>query len=188
MHLVSIEMEPAWIEAAKAGDVSAFSQLVLRHQAGVRAYLAVRLDDPHEAEDLSQEVFLLAFRRLNDFDAARPLGPWLRGIACNMLRNHLRKRRPSGVDTLEELQMLMDQHIAEVHESGQETDLANALTECLAQLDTPSRQLVQARYANDEDIAVICSRFGKRHSAITMQLHRIRLQLRSCIEQRIAAP
>jgi len=55
------------IEAARSGDLAAFSDLVRRHQALVRAALAVRMSCPHEAEDLAQEAFVTAFRKLEVF-------------------------------------------------------------------------------------------------------------------------
>jgi len=88
------EDEIQQVRAAQQGDLNALAALVTRHQQAVRACLAARLDDPHEAEDLVQEVFVTAFRKLGEFDPERPLAPWLRSIAMNLLRNHWRKFRP----------------------------------------------------------------------------------------------
>jgi hypothetical protein len=44
------------------------------------------LGDRHEAEDVSQEVFLRVFRSLKRWDSARPLRPWIIGIAVNRCR------------------------------------------------------------------------------------------------------
>jgi len=95
------------IRAAQGGSAEAFTDLVRRHQYAVRACLAVRLGDPHEAEDLAQEVFVTAFTRLREFDVDRPFGPWLRGIAFNLLRNHARKFRPRAIGGNEELTALL---------------------------------------------------------------------------------
>src|SRR6185369_1636266 len=81
------------VRAARQGSWPAFAELVRRHQDAVRACLAVRMDLPHEAEDLAQEAFVTAFRKLDDFDVDRPFGPWVRSIAFNLLRNHWRKFR-----------------------------------------------------------------------------------------------
>src|SRR6187200_501389 len=81
------------VSEAQHGSWVAFSELVRRHQAAVRACLTVRLEQPHEAEDLAQEAFVTAFRKLGEFDPERPFGPWVRSIAFNLLRNHWRKFR-----------------------------------------------------------------------------------------------
>ena len=44
-----------------------------------------------DAEDLAQEVFVVVYRRWADFDQARPLKPWLFGIAYNLVRDHRRR-------------------------------------------------------------------------------------------------
>ncbi|HPA19126.1 MAG TPA: sigma-70 family RNA polymerase sigma factor [Verrucomicrobiae bacterium] len=173
------------IEASRHGDLDAFSRLVLRHQGALRACLAVRLDEPHHAEDLAQEVFILAFRKLAEFDPQRPFAPWLRGIAFNLLRNHRRKIRAISSGDAEDLQSLVDAEIDALHQEGHEADWRTALETCLGQLDEAPRHLVRARYEDDIDVAEICRRSGKKHSAVTMQLHRIRLQLRACIERRL---
>src|SRR5688572_23766418 len=46
----------------------------------------------HDAEDLAQDVFLVMWRRWADFDADRPLRPWLAGIAFRVAHDHLRRR------------------------------------------------------------------------------------------------
>jgi RNA polymerase sigma-70 factor (ECF subfamily) len=175
----------ALIEATRRGDLDAFSQLVLRHQGALRACLAVRLDEPHHAEDLAQEVFILAFKKISEFDSKRPFAPWLRGIAFNLLRNHRRRIHAIPSGAADELQTLVDAEIDALQEEGCEPKWFAALQSCLGQLGEDPRRLVRARYEEETDVAEICRRSGKKHSAVTMQLHRIRLQLRDCIERRL---
>jgi RNA polymerase sigma-70 factor (ECF subfamily) len=55
-----------------------------------------------DLEDLTQEVFLVVFRRLGDYDPARPLRPWLFGIAYREAQNHRRRQRPVVPQDLEQ--------------------------------------------------------------------------------------
>src|SRR5262249_15779196 len=59
----------------------------------------------HDAEDVTQEVFLRVFRSLRGWDATRPLKPWIISIAVNRCRTRLtqRSRRPEAVDYLQEI-------------------------------------------------------------------------------------
>ena len=57
----------------------------------VKAYANTLTNDPHVAEDITQETFMSAFERLDDFDESQCFGKWLRGIARNKVRNY-RKR------------------------------------------------------------------------------------------------
>ncbi len=171
--------------AAREGDLAAFSRLVLKHQWGVRAFLLARLSRKHEAEDLAQETFITAWRRLKDFDTSRPLGPWLRGIAENHLRNHLRKFRAEPIGGSEALQQILD-HQALLHQGlEEESALVVALADCIEKVEKEARELLIARYAEGRSVVEICESTGKKHSAMTMKLHRLRLSLAACVEAKL---
>lgn len=83
----------ALVAAALTGDGAAFRRLVERHQEPIHTYLyRLLLRDAETARDLTQSVFLKAYRNLNAVDQERPLLPWLYRIAHNEAANHLRTR------------------------------------------------------------------------------------------------
>ena len=177
-----------WIERAQSGDLGAFGNIVRAEQDRVRAYFAVRLARSGEAEDLAQEVFLIAFRKLHEFEPSRPIRPWLKGIAHNLLRNHVRKFRAEPIGGSEELQLVLDSYHERHEKSGDIALALEALGECLEELGGAARDLISARYLNEESIKEMCKRTGRRHSALTMQLHRIRATLADCVGRKLAAP
>ena len=177
--------EPDLVRAAQRGDVAAFSTLVERHHAAVRACLAVRMIDVHEAEDLAQEAFIIAFRKLPDSDPDLPLGPWLRGIALKLLANHRRKFRAQASGSAADLRELLDAEVSTDFGAGRESETMTALRECLDELEGPSRQLLHERYADGASIDELAGRLGRKASAVTMQLHRLRGLLATCIERNI---
>ena len=75
--------ERAWIRGAQQGSVSDLEALFRHHwpRAYRAAYLVVH--DSAAAEDIAQEAFLAAVRRLDRFDRRRPFGPWLHRIVVN---------------------------------------------------------------------------------------------------------
>lgn len=79
-------------ERAGAGDERAFSALVRRHQRPVFA-LCARYLGPADGADAAQETFVRAFTRLEQFDRARPLLPWLLTIARHLCLDQHRARR-----------------------------------------------------------------------------------------------
>jgi RNA polymerase sigma-70 factor (ECF subfamily) len=87
------------------GDDEAIRQLVGRFQGDVYGLCARLLHHRQDAEDVTQEVFLRVFRSLQTWDAARPLRPWVLGIAVNRCRTWLaqRSRRPELADYLQEV-------------------------------------------------------------------------------------
>ena len=80
------------IRAVLAGDRESFRQLVDRHSGSV-FNLAYRMTgNAADAEDLTQESFLQAFARLQDFRPGARFHPWIYTIALNLCRSHLRRR------------------------------------------------------------------------------------------------
>lgn len=177
--------EPELIRKAQQGDLESFARLVALHQKSVRACVAVRVATPHDADDIAQEVFLIAHRKLGELDASQPLGPWLRTVAIFLLRNHQRKIQRSPVSAVEHIAELADQTIREeLHDDKDEARLA-AMRECLGKLEGPAREMVRMRYEEDMPLAEIGARLNRKHSALTMALHRLRLSLRDCVEQKL---
>jgi RNA polymerase sigma factor (sigma-70 family) len=86
------------------GDPQAIQALVERFQSDVFGLCVRLLGHRHDAEDVTQEVFLRVFRSLRRWDSTRPLKPWLMGIAVNRCRTWMaqRARRPELVDYLHE--------------------------------------------------------------------------------------
>ena len=86
------------------GDTEAIRQLVSRFQSDVYGLCVRLLHNRHDAEDVTQEVFLRIFRSLSGWDSSRLLKPWIMGIAVNRCRTWLtqRSRRPELVDYLQD--------------------------------------------------------------------------------------
>lgn len=178
--------EPHLIRSAQKRDLSAFAILVQRHHADVRACLAVRLNNAHDAEDLAQEVFMTAFRRIGDCDPTRPIRPWFRGIAMKLLANFRRKSRPELIGSHEELQALLDAEL-EGRFSGESNEGSEleALAQCLEKLENPARNLLRARYEEGESLDELAARLGRKASAVSMQLHRLRVILGNCVKTKL---
>ena len=84
------EEEARLIDRSRAGDATAFSQLVAWHQGRVRAYIGGSISRADVVDDLAQEVFLAAFRSLDSYKGDAPLGVWLLGIARHKTLMHVR--------------------------------------------------------------------------------------------------
>jgi RNA polymerase sigma-70 factor, ECF subfamily len=131
-------------------------------------------------------VFIHAFRKLDQFDIDRPFGPWVRGIAFNLLRNHWRKFRADAVGGHAELDLLVDHELSTSHTAGRESECLEVLPACLEELEAHSKEVLQLRYREEWSIRSLCERFNRRHSSMTMWLHRIREQVSQCIDRKTA--
>jgi len=99
-----VTADAALVHRCLSGDPAACRQLVERFQAEVFALCQRLLSHSHDAEDVTQEVFLRVFRSLKRWDSTRPLRPWLFGIAVNRCRTWAgrRAKRPELADYLHE--------------------------------------------------------------------------------------
>ncbi len=82
------------IRAAAAGDAQAFARLVRSHSRRVHGFLFQFTRNAHDADDLTQQTFIKAYRHLGTFDCERPLINWLLTIARRTALNHFRSARP----------------------------------------------------------------------------------------------
>jgi RNA polymerase sigma-70 factor (ECF subfamily) len=83
------------VEAAQAGNQDAFSALYARYFARVSTYLRLMLNDAHEAEDATQDVFMQLMEKLPAYEhRAQPFRAWLFVVVRNHAINHLRKQAP----------------------------------------------------------------------------------------------
>jgi RNA polymerase sigma-70 factor (ECF subfamily) len=87
------------VDRARAGEAAAFGQLVRRHQARIHRLAAHLLRSRSEAEDVTQETFIRAYRALGRFDGRSEPYTWLYRIAVNLSLNALRSRRARRVST-----------------------------------------------------------------------------------------
>ncbi|HTM68400.1 MAG TPA: RNA polymerase sigma factor [Candidatus Binatia bacterium] len=81
------------IAAHFAGDEGAFAVLVRRHLDAVYAFAVRFLGDAHDADDISQETFVRAWKNLRKFDRARNFRTWVFAIAKNAALDLIKKKR-----------------------------------------------------------------------------------------------
>jgi RNA polymerase sigma-70 factor (ECF subfamily) len=80
------------VKRALAGESAAYDELVELHRPGLVRFIDLLVWDDDEAESLAQEALTRAYAKLGEFRSDMPFGAWLRGIALNLCRSHLRDR------------------------------------------------------------------------------------------------
>src|SRR3954466_11374148 len=94
--------ELALVQAAKAGDVGAFEDLVRRYDRNVFRIAQHITQNREDAEDVVQDAFLKAYSNLGQFQGQSKFYTWLVRIAVNEALMKLRKRRPERMVSLDE--------------------------------------------------------------------------------------
>ena len=168
----------AELTAELARDLDAtFPHLVKRAGPGLYWGLRRLCGDHQEAEDLTQETFIRAYRSLSEFDQARfadlRLSPWLWTIALNLGRNHLRarSRRPVFVEMTDH-----GDHDPEPPDTA-------AWDARLSSLTISQRRAVVLRHVVGLGIGEIAEATGRPEGTVKADIHRGLEHLRRVMEQ-----
>jgi RNA polymerase sigma factor (sigma-70 family) len=89
---MNIDVDLPLVQRVKDGDQKAFAQLVAIHKTRILGLIVKMVRNLEDAQDLSQETLVKAYRRLKDFKGESSFKTWLTKIAINLCINFNRKR------------------------------------------------------------------------------------------------
>jgi len=166
------------VERARDGDRHAFEQLVNLHKGMIFRMVYYRTQSRPDTEDLTQEIFLQAFRSISRLKDPGLFGTWLYRIALNRVRDFHRKRRVTGFLGLSSESSDFD------IKPGENTDEPSALDELLkkefwenvesylGKLSPPEREVFLLRFLDHLSIREIVTVLGKNESTVKTHLYR----------------
>jgi RNA polymerase sigma-70 factor (ECF subfamily) len=169
------------VRLAQAGDRVAFGELVRRFQGAVFAAALTRLRDAGEAQELAQEVFVHAMRKLPQLRDPRCFAGWLRRITARMAINRLTRRGPiRGADG-----DLLDAVPAAV--AGPLDDLLRAEQRAAVQaglrrLKPLDRQALEAFYLRGRSLKRIARELAVPVGTVKRRLHVARQRLKAVLD------
>jgi RNA polymerase sigma-70 factor (ECF subfamily) len=173
------------VAAALAGSEEAYRELLARYERPVFSLIVRMVGDRSLAEDLAQETFIKAFRRLDTYDRERKLSSWLFKIAHNTALDHLRRR---GLETVPletpaedeggDLIAVLTDPAGRSPEAGvARGDLAAALERAVGGLRPEYREAVLLRFREGLAYQEIAEITGQPLGTVKTQLHRARKEL-----------
>ena len=170
--------DTALVRRCLRGDAEAVRALVDRFQAEVYGLCVRLLNHRHDAEDVTQEVFLRMFRSLRKWDSSRPLRPWIMGIAVNRCRTWLaqRARRPELADYLHET--------AAAPPADDSAELVSEIQTALRQLRPEYRSVFVLFHEHGHPYEEIAEALGRPVGTIKTWLHRARLEVLDYLRRR----
>lgn len=162
-----------------------FIELVREHQASLRAFVRLLGVERDWVDDVAQETFLVAHRRLADYDRTRSFARWLRGIARNIAANEKRKdaRRCRLLNT-HLTDVLMDRPAGD-EEVPETAELVRAMNQCLEELPERSREILRRRYAGQENATALSRQLRMSPESVRQMLMKVRTMLQNCIQGKI---
>ncbi|MCI0452846.1 MAG: RNA polymerase sigma factor [Candidatus Latescibacteria bacterium] len=135
------EQSPQLVERLRAGEPAAFREMVECYQRDIYALAYDLCGNHHDAEDLSQEVFIKAFRGIGNFRADAKLGSWLYRIAMNA---HIDSKRRKPVQLVS----------IDAYASDPEEPASDRMAELAAAEARPDQSAGAARFQVDVENAL----------------------------------
>jgi RNA polymerase sigma-70 factor (ECF subfamily) len=168
------------VDKAKLGDREAYGELVTRFQSSVYAMALARVRDPLEAQELAQEVFVHAMRKLPQLRDARCFAGWLRKITARMAINRLTRRGPLFGTAPE----VLDAVEGAVRTPADELELSEAkagLHAGLAKLKADDRAALEAFYLRGRSLKQMAREFEAPVGTIKRRLFVARARLKEVL-------
>ena len=170
--------EESLVRRAQHRDQEAFAQLYEEHFDKIYRYVALRIGDKIEAEDMTQQVFLNALQSISSFKwKGIPFSAWLFRIAHNQVVDYFRSKKRTTVP-LDESLASNDNNPQLVVE--QKLDIEQLLL-ATKQLTEAQREVISLRFAGELPIAQVAKAMGKSQGAVKALQHSAIVALRKTL-------
>ena len=176
--------ELALVERCRRGDLAAFEQIYRAHSGRLYSVAYRMVGNAADAEDLLQDIFLAAHRKLDSFRGDSALGTWLYRLATNLCLDHLRSRaaRSSGLtDPLDDEIGLAD---AGSRGLAERTVTRMDLERALARLPEGCRAAFVLHDIEGLEHREVAEALGIAEGTSKSQVHKARLRLRTLLSGR----
>ncbi len=175
------------IRAVLQGDASCFEVLIVRHQPRVFATARRYARRENEVEDIVQEVFIKAFRRLSGYRSEAPFDHWLMRITVHtcydFLRNHERNRE-YNISDISDAEEDWLERVGDDDKARTEVDRSatrQLLDRLLAGLDAKDAMIITLLDLEEKSVKEIAALTGWSESMIKVRAHRARLEMRKML-------
>src|SRR5579862_6484360 len=181
--------EAQTIERAQAGDPAVFEDLYRQHSRRVYSLCLRMVKDTAEAEDLTQETFLLVFRKLHTFRGESAFSTWLHRLTVNLVLMRLRKKSLPVVSLEIPFDPDGETNLPSSHELGApdlvlEGALDRIILErCIEHLPAGFRKVFVLHDIRGYRHREIANLLGRSVGASKSQLHKARKRLRESLQE-----
>ena len=166
------------------GDQDAFGPLVRKYQKGVHALVWRKIGDFHIAQEITQDAFLNAYRKIRTLKNHNQFAGWLYVIAANLCRDWLRRKRlpmeSIDVDDTNEVDKVSySKYLAEKQEADADETRREVVKELLQKLPESERTVMTLHYLGEMTIKAISEFLGVSQNTVKSRLSRARNRLRN---------
>lgn len=172
-----VNWESHLVRRAALGETVAFDLLADLYRPTLYAMALRMLRNTDDAKDAVQESLLKAFRAIRDFDANRPIRPWLCRICTNCCVDSVRNRRRDG-DSLDQHEYMLQDGEASLDERASGSIRQRAVIEAIHRLPEKYRKIIFMRHFKHMDVNEIAVELNKPEGTIKSWLFRARVLLK----------
>jgi RNA polymerase sigma-70 factor (ECF subfamily) len=168
-------------------DDLTFSQLLETHRGAIYRYVRGVVADSVEAEDLTQEVFLRAYRKYHSLQDQTKVAPWLYRIAANICNDRFRhpsyRNRPQSLESDVESDCGADRldheaaQVPSLHEVAEQNEMSACVQEHVTDLPESYRTVIHLHDVEGLTNPEIAERLGLTVATVKIRLHRARKKL-----------
>jgi RNA polymerase sigma-70 factor (ECF subfamily) len=177
------QAELALVERCRRGELGAFEELYKAHAGRLYSLACRMLGNPADAEDLLQEIFLAAHRKLDSFRGESALGTWLYRLGMNQILDHVRSRAGRAgqvTDGLDDASLLAD---ASGHRLADRAIDRIDLERALAELPDGCRAAFLLHDVEGLEHKEVSEVLGIAEGTSKSQVHKARLRLRGLLRR-----
>lgn len=171
------------IEKVRKGETNLFSELVLRYQNKIFAYIYKIVNQKEEAEDVVQETFIKVYKNINSFDADRKFSSWIYRISHNEAINHLKKYRKATVLSYDGSEYLLNSLKTErnlIKELINSEDY-QVLKTALDKLPLKYKEVIILKYLEEKSYEEISQILEKPIATVGTLINRAKAQLKNLL-------
>jgi RNA polymerase sigma-70 factor, ECF subfamily len=173
----------ALVERCRQGDLGAFDEVYRAHSRKLYGLAVRMLGNPADAEDMLQEIFLAAHRKLDSFRGESALGTWLYRLAVNLCLDYLRSRTGRAIhmtDALADDPVLAD---ASSHRLAERAVTKMDLERAIAQLPEGCRTAFLLHDVQGLEHQEVGEIMGIAEGTSKSQVHKARMRLRTLLSR-----
>lgn len=165
--------------SAQAGEREAFDRLAERFQGLVYSIVLRRVRNHAEALEVSQEVFIRAWRKLNQLREPERFPAWLKQVAVRMSINHVLRRKAEAALDAGEFSSVEEERVPSPLSNLMQSETAHEVWDCLEKLREMDRRTLVAFYFEGRSLRQMSDIFDSPVGTIKRRLHTARNRLKS---------
>jgi len=173
--------EKSVVQRAKQNDPNAFAELYEEYFDKIYRYIAIKIGDKAEAEDMTQQVFLKALQSISTFKwKGFPFSAWLYRIAHNQVVDYIRKNKKRPDTLFDEMQVSDRTGVSPEMMAERNIDIEQVMS-ATRQLTESQREVISLRFTSELPTAEVAKIMGKSQGAVKALQHSAIVALRKAL-------